>query len=235
MIDVVKQCVEVKDIDSKKRRVVGLISTDEVDRHGERVNQKSLADCMPAAMKTMSVVYLHQYGGAIGHPVEWTLKKIDGGHAVQTVTELGKGYNIPTFFGIYSVDDIWAQVEQGHLRTHSIGFKADRIEPRPGDDNDVVPELIVRDLFEYSFVVVPSARGAVIEQVMKAAGLMPECTACREKQKTRQEQALGKLDISQLAALMDETREALTRAERPHVKGLLDLLNETTRAFESRV
>lgn len=227
--DLLKQCVQVKDVDRKSRRIKGFISTEEEDRDNEAVVEDSLAGAMPRAMKVMSVVYLHQYGGAIGHPEEWS-RGVDerGFKGIQCVTKLGTGYQIPTFFGMYGVDDIFAQVEQGHLRAHSIGFRAKRELPEEGSKDPV--RLHVTDLYEYSLVVVPSNRGAVIEEVLKSAGLMPNCKECQAKIAKRQEQVRG-LGLDQLSTLLDETRDRLKRADRPRRQGLIDLLKDVERSL----
>jgi hypothetical protein len=62
------------------------------------------------------------------------------------------------------VDDVWKQIEQGIVRTHSHAFSCDRTEV-PGTNQEF--KCDVRDVFEVSVVIVPANSSATFEAIKR--------------------------------------------------------------------
>jgi hypothetical protein len=160
----------VKEVDRKKRQTVGIVSTSAVDREGDMVDQSSLGRAMAAFVeKSGVVVYQHSWTGAIGRVIDYESTK----EATRVKVQYGEGYRVPTMFGDMAVDDIWKQIEQGMLRTHSHAFAANR-EDVPGQQ---YKKLTVTDLYEVSVVVVPAnadATFSVVKSMLMKRGELPQ-------------------------------------------------------------
>lgn len=174
---------EFKASDPEKRRIRGRLSGSEVDRDGEVVDQKSLREALGRYLKSNAVVvHQHDWKASIGRAVEYAE---DGPDATLIEAEIGKGFLVtPSFGEPYPVDSIWAQVEQGILRTLSHSFMASR-EERKG----LPPLLKVSDEFEVSIVTVPSYANAtfdVVKALAKSCGL--EVAEARERFKRGREE-----------------------------------------------
>lgn len=183
---------DAKTEDGEPRRItVGLMTVGSVDSDGEIVDQQSAALAMPAYMKAGGPVLLnHDSGGAPGRCIEYELvhrvgvgwmptTKPEETDAIRVTTEYGRGYKFPTlWYGQVSVDDVWEQVRQRMMATHSIGFKGWRKSDH--ETAEEAPRVFVDRIFEYSVVVVPMQQEAAMAvQLMKAAGFNG-CEHCRD-------------------------------------------------------
>jgi len=134
------------------RRIVGVASTDSLDRQQQVVDLQSLADAAKLYMRNPIVFHMHNWNAPIGHTVAFTVAKSQ----LVVEVEIGKGFLVPVGMTTMPVDDIWAQIEQGLLRAFSIGFNADLISRENEPDR-----LTNIDLFEISVVSIPANAEAV--------------------------------------------------------------------------
>lgn len=159
----------VTEVDRKGRSTVGLVSTDGQDRDQDVLDQESMGKAMELFVERSGiVVYMHDWGGGVGRVTDMSRTKLSGGKTGTLVkVRYGEGYSIPTKWGTLAVDDVWAQVEQGILRTHSHAFNAVPEDPelmQVGASKDKTPRrLLVTDVFEVSLVTVPANADAVFE------------------------------------------------------------------------
>lgn len=230
-----KDVLIIKDVDPAKRTVKALISTDEIDSDGERIDPVSVEACKDDFLRRGFISYMHGgwAGTVIGQPIELWRE----GTSIYSVGRIGRDFEVPTPFGMYAVNDIWAQVEQGVLRCTSIGGRGRREVPQTQDGDGVAEKddpVIVRmtSLWEWSFVPRGANPSAMVEQVMRAAGLMPKCPACERAMREREEQVLGKLSTDQLAALFDRVRSSL-KAESVSTSRLSELLQREIERLRS--
>jgi hypothetical protein len=190
------------------------------DREGEIVDQDSLAKAFPEFMRNSGiVVYMHNWGGGIGTvtdcaPAVPAAKDCsscksavckDPTHKTRIKCQYGEGYRIPAMFGEIAVDDIWKQIEQGIIRTHSFGFQAKRIE-----EPNKVPILDVTDVFEVSVVTVPANREAVFDVVKAMGDSMGQAMTFEDARKRAQEVMQR---VEEEAGLEKMLREALVALE----------------------
>lgn len=228
-LEIWKDVLVIKDVDPAKRTVKALISTDEVDSDGERVDPVSIEGCRDDFLRRGFISYMH--GGWAGTTIGQPLELWREGTAIYSVGRIGKGFEVPTPFGMYSVDDIWSQVEQGMLRCTSIGGRGKREAPPEDRPND--PVIVhMTSLWEWSFVPRGANPSAMVEQVMRAAGLMPKCPDCERAVREREEQVLGKLSTEQLAKLFDRVRANLA-AENVSAERITDLLKQQLERLRS--
>lgn len=207
MAEILKTVSKVEDMDDEKRIVVGIISTDSVDRHGEVIDTDHLEQAMAGFQAVGGpVVYAHQYGGKLGHMVRY--ERLKRPNRIRTWTQVGRDRNILTYFGPINVDDLWKEMQQ-HPGTWSIGGNGDVVTPT--DEDGVAtgpPSVHLTDLYEYSYVVIPANRGAVFEQVIKAAGLFPKCTRCADAQRAV-DQKLATASWQEVAEMFETARRTL--------------------------
>lgn len=201
-----KDVLVIKDVDPKSRTVKALISTDEVDSDNERIDPASVESCKDDFLRRGFVSYMH--GGWAGTVIGQPLELWREGTKIYSVGRIGRDYQVPTPLGMYGVNDIWAQVEQGMLRCTSIGGRGKRLVPE--EEHKGEPIVVqMTSLWEWSFVPRGANPSAVVEQVMRAAGLMPKCPECERMTREREEQIMATLSIEQLAKLFDGVRRGL--------------------------
>lgn len=213
--EVWKDCHSIKIEEPAKRITSGLVTVGSVDSDGEVVDQQTVLDAMPRYMKAGGpVMWNHGMGGNIGRCLEytpvrragdgWVLSGTADAEAVRVITEYGKGYEIGTMWGPMKVDDIWARIEQGMERTHSINMLAKRVT----QDNSTAPRLKVHRVLEYSVVTVPAQEEAVFE-VQRMAWAVADgklCEHCTEMMTRRVR------DAALLRAVLDQARHELVTA-----------------------
>jgi hypothetical protein len=158
----------IKEVDKKRRRTVGILSSDSPDRDGELVEQKSLQARMPTFIEKNGIVlFMHGWrSGGIGRVTDWSGSE----HETMVQIEYGKDIDIIYDGVLYSVENIWKQIEQGILRTHSFGFFAGRTDLKNG-----LYQLNVTDILEVSVVTIPANKDAVLQ----VAKMMDECQVQR--------------------------------------------------------
>jgi hypothetical protein len=144
---------------TKQMNLDFVLSTGEVDRQGDRVDQKSMRAALTTFMKRSGVVvWNHDWqAGGIGRVVEHDTQ----GDKTLVRIRYGKGYALA---GGLTVDDIWAQIDQGIVRTHSHAFSCDR-SPVAGKSNEF--DCFVKDMFEVSVVIVPANANATFDAVKR--------------------------------------------------------------------
>lgn len=155
MIKKFKACAFIKgmeDSESGDLLVQGVASTEDVDRDGEIVDQKSLADAAASA-KSIPVFWQHDWDAPVGKVVE--VQPGDG--KLYANVSIGKDYEIPYKGGSLSVNSVRKMVEQGIVNAFSIGFEASM---QKSEDSDT-PVLKVSDIHEISIVTVPANAGAL--------------------------------------------------------------------------
>lgn len=181
--------------DEKERITIGMMTVGSIDSDNEIVDQQSALESMPAFLASGGPVqYNHDQGGNIGRCVGYEPMVINQGkwvpagsaepEGIQVTTLYGKGYQVPTLFhGQVSVDDIWQQIAQKMLRTHSIRFIGQAEDPADAAAGGA-SRLIVRRTLEYSVVTIPAQADAVLAvQLAKAAGFAgcPDCAAAMKR------------------------------------------------------
>lgn len=223
--------VEVEKADSKGERITsGLMTVGSVDSDQEIVDQRSALAAMPAFKEAgMPVQYNHDSGGNIGRGIDYlAVRRADSRdsgpqwvpadettvEAIKVWTLYGQGYQVPTLFhGLVPVDDIWSQIAQKMLRTHSIRFLGG-----PQDPVDVnagaVPRLDVERILEYSVVTIPSQREATMAvQLAKAAGF-GRCTECTDQLATRLAEWEDRVGQAQGRAIIEAARARVSDVSR---------------------
>lgn len=205
----------VKEVDKKRRTTVGILSAQLVDRANEIVDQDSLDEHLGKFIERSGiVVFNHGWAGGIGRCLDKDRVKGTGDVALTYVKcEYGEGYSLPVSTGPFggtvalSVDDIWKQIEQGILRTHSHAFNAKR--EKTGKSEDAPTLLTVTDLFEVSVVTVPALPVAVFEVAKAARSTRRSVTAeIDELERLREEVAALRSEEAALRAII-EARRAL--------------------------
>ena len=148
---------ELKVHDAGKRESVGVVSSGRVDRQGDEVDQKSMREELAKFIKASGIVVWNHdwHSGGIGRVVEYDEK----GDETLVRVRYGVGYKLANSM---EVDDVWAQIEQGIVRTHSHAFTSDR-QPKEGASG--VFKCFVRDVFEVSVVTVPANADATFQAV----------------------------------------------------------------------
>lgn len=227
-----KDCHSIKVMDDDKRITAGLMTVGTIDSDGEVVDQQTVLDAMPRYMAAGApVCWNHGMGGNIGRCLEYTPVRRAGdgwvtsgpadAQAVQVITEYGRGYDIGTFYGPLSVDDIWQQIKQLMVRTHSIGMLAKRIMA----EQSTAPVLKVNRVLEYSVVTVPAQEEAVFEvqRMVRAVANGKLCTHCTEVMGRRER------DAELIMAVLHQARHELAAA------AAADDLEQGARAFHDAI
>lgn len=146
----------IKEVDKKRRRTVGILSTGKPDRDGEMVDQEALQKLMPSFIENNGILlFMHAWrAGGVGKVVDWA----PGEDQTLITCEYSTGHEIVYDGVLYNTDNVWKQVEQGILRTHSFGFLAKREDMRNG-----FYKLIPTDILEATVATIPANPGAVFE------------------------------------------------------------------------
>lgn len=205
--------------DEQERLTVGMMTVGTVDSDGEIVDQQSALESMPAFLASGGPVqYNHDQGGNIGRCVGYEAmvrrdnKWVPAGslepEGIQVTTLYGKGYNVPTLFhGLVNVDDIWQQIAQRMLRTHSIRFlgeERDPVERAAG----AAPRVYVQRTLEYSVVTIPAQADAVLAvQLAKAAGVAG-CASCARAMASKLAEWKGEGRVQELEQAQEKAAAA---------------------------
>ena len=143
----------IKSIDEKARTAEYIISSDEVDRMGEIVEQSWQLDNYK---KNPIVLWGHNpdaFDNVLGKCIELETKK-DGARTV-TVAKVQFAEEGTS----RGVDTVWKLVKQGILKTVSVGFIPHKFQPADGDTkNDTLSD---NELLEFSIVPIPANPNAV--------------------------------------------------------------------------
>lgn len=136
--------------------IEGVASTGDPDRHGEVVDQESLAKAARAA-KSVRLFYQHNWNAPIGKILDLTA----GDDMLVIRAQVGHDFEVPVdTYGsaTINVNSIRKQIEQGVLDAFSIGFDA---SVEKAEDDSGPPLLRVTDLYEVSVVTVPANANAL--------------------------------------------------------------------------
>lgn len=192
---------------TEERTSVGRMTVGSIDSDREIVNQQTAVEAMPAFFAQNPVVtFMHGFGGNVGHCVGWeALRRASGeGHqsiwtptadvhqvdAIGVKTVYGEGYGFGTSWGVYQVDWIWKMIEQGNLRTHSVGFAG----YSGGETEDGIPIVNVARINEYASTTVPAQEEAVFEVQRAATESLHLCQECGHHAKAALEDVKKGLD-----------------------------------------
>lgn len=188
-----------------KRETVGVLSTSDVDRQGDIVDQKSLGKALETFIKRSGVVtWNHDWQDGIGRLLEFESTK----EKTLVRIQYGKDYMLSS--GV-NVNDKWAQIEQGIARNHSHAFTCKR-NPIAGQ---TAFECFVDDVMELAVVIVPANAGSTMDAVKRylaSYGTTPTATMPSDNfyQGTTPS---GVSEAASLVAMIEDTRRAL-RGER---------------------
>lgn len=145
-----------KAINSSKRSVEAVVSTETVDRAGDIVDQASWR--LAQFLRNPVVLYMHDHGQPVGRAEDVAVRN---GQLEATIvfadTERGR-----EIFQLYA---------EKALRAFSVGFSVGRIEEEIGEGRTVT-RLLDCELWEISAVTVPANPDALAKH--KALGLVPE-------------------------------------------------------------
>lgn len=196
---------EMKAAEDGKRETIGVLSTNELDRQNDRVDQKSLGESLGRFVKKNGiVVWNHDWeDGGIGRVVDYST---DGDKKTLVRIRYGTGYKLKSGM---SVDDVWKQIEQGIVRTHSHAFSCDRTEI-PGSSGEY--KCSVRDVFEVSVVIVPANSSATFEAIKRYVmkhGSAAEYGQSIEIPDARPESEHGEPSWAEVFAKIHEARRAI--------------------------
>lgn len=144
---------KIRAVDVDNRTADFIISTDEVDRFGEVVDQNSWQ--LENFKKNPIVLFGHsdQKNDIMGTAPELTTEK--DGEISRTIAKV-KFADEGTSEG---VDTVWKLVKQGILRACSIGFIPHKVHY--GDEDEEPVTLSENELLEFSIVPIPANAGAV--------------------------------------------------------------------------
>lgn len=169
--------VEIKAADDGKRESVGIVSSDAPDRENDIVDAETFFAAMKVFIPRSGVVVLqHDWeAGSVGRVLETWQDTIEtlGRTVTRTWGRIvyGKDYDLSIFGRPYGVNNVWEQVRQGMLRTHSCAFRARRAETGTvARGQESFTRLLVSDIMEVSVVTVPANPDAVIASA-KALGI----------------------------------------------------------------
>lgn len=137
----------IKTVSSDDRIIEGFASTADVDRVDDIVVPDAFKRTMKTFMKAPTLLYNHKLDNAIG--VVEAYKITDKGLWIRA--RIGKGYE--------PADTIWKMIEQGIVRTFSIGFSI-KDEEWNKEGKRIIKDI---DLHEISVVSVPANTEALFE------------------------------------------------------------------------
>ena len=178
-----------------ERLSIGLMTVGSIDSDGDIVDQESVANSMPRFIEANGpMLFNHDPGGVIGKIIDWMpVQRFGTGwmpadrakgetvHGIQVTSLYGRGYNVGSMWHRQlAVDDIWAQIDQGFLRTHSISFEGEgKQDDSAGSTGQPVRRLMCHRVLECSVVTIPAQEQATFAvKMLKAAGVQC-CDKCR--------------------------------------------------------
>jgi len=140
---------EIKTVDKKERIIEGFASTNVVDRVKDIVEPKAFEKTMNTFMKIATLLFNHDLNQPIGTVIGY--KITDKGLWIRA--KIGQGFE--------PADTVWKMIEQGIVKTFSIGFSI----PEGGEEwtKDGIRVIKELDLHEISVVTVPANHEAIFE------------------------------------------------------------------------
>ena len=132
-----------KFINSGKRRLAGLASSDSLDRQGDIVEPSGATWALP-----IPVLWAHKHE----FPIGWVRNLTKRGNGLWVELELAEG--------IPKADEVWALIEAGLAGSYSIGFSASEWQPLAGGGK----RFTKWELMEISVVVIPANPDARIQR-----------------------------------------------------------------------
>lgn len=142
---------------SKSRFISGYANKNVVDRTYQRVDPIAYLSSKDDFMLKNPVMFFnHDWNEPIGKIVE--LKVTEDGLFVKG--QIGEGYDL--------ADKVWKMIEQGLLRTFSIGFRPKKIEYDAEEEVEVIKDL---ELLEVSVAAIPVNQDSIFEVSAKGAKL----------------------------------------------------------------
>lgn len=147
-LKVIKRYDFTKEIDTEKRQVKVIISTEDVDRSNDNINV--LGWDFTNFLKNPTVLWAHDYSKL---PIAKSLYIGIEGKNIVAICEFPKA-------GLYHfADTVYEMIKDGFINASSVGFKPKKFSYKE-DYNGV--EFIEQELLEFSFVPVPANPNALI-------------------------------------------------------------------------
>lgn len=146
---------DIKTINSEKRIIAGVASVEEVDRDNEIIEMGALRESLPIYMNNPIIRYKHRE--EIGQAIELDIQ----GKEFLVTAMIGKGFE--------PADTVWKKIEQGILKSFSVGGKVRKRESifneKLGKEVDKITKM---ELYEISIVDIPANRNSVFRQIAKS-------------------------------------------------------------------
>lgn len=179
---------QIKGVDEKKYVITGVFSTDDEDRHGEVVDQKSWF--LDEYLKNPVILFAHDHNQpAIGKCVSLGFNQ--EGHLEGEIQFAAKEYDFAnTIFQLY---------KGGYMRAFSVGFQNEVVEYNEGENKVTLKK---NHLFEISTVNVPANHLALA----KSKGID---TAPLEKHLGMTVEKEGRVLSSKNKSIIENARNAL--------------------------
>lgn len=152
----------IKDgVNENDRRIRFVISSDEVDRHGDRVEAKAIKKSIPAFAKNPVALACHRHQLQNGEPPvigSWDTKSFE--------VKDGKSMMDLVFANTENAGKYWSLYKDGHMKAVSIGFRIldYHVIEEDGRKIYVITKI---ELFEISCVAVPANRDALAKKGFK--------------------------------------------------------------------
>lgn len=149
----------IKDsVNEDQRRIRFVVSSDEIDRHGDRVEAKAIKKAIPAFAKNPVALACHRHHLENGEPPvvgSWDTKSFE--------VKDGKSMMDMVFAVTENADKYWSLYKDGHMKAVSIGFRIldYHVVEEDGRKIYVITKI---ELYEISCVAVGANRQALAKK-----------------------------------------------------------------------
>lgn len=179
------------------RRISGYANASTLDRSNEIVDPEAFKSSLDKYMENPIVFYNHDWDEAIGKVISASINA----SGLLVDIEIGSGFE--------PADSVWAQIEQGILKSFSIGFRPLLVEVDEYNEALVIKDM---ELYEVSVVTIPMNRESLFEitsNQLKGVKIMDEDNYVTYKSLVKKtEEEADKVEQEKKTAVAKEIEDA---------------------------